>query len=104
MNIALDPLFILGFGWGVKGASAATAISKVVSFIILFIPYMRRTSLLHLSVRNIRFSREIVSEVAKMGFPAMMRAGLAAVSMIVLNKVADYTPIRFWPACPWSTG
>jgi len=88
LNIALDPLFILGFGWGVKGASAATAISKVVSFIILFIPYFRRSSLLHLSVRNIQFSREIVSEVAKMGFPAMMRSGLAAVSMIVLNKVA----------------
>ncbi|HAL74234.1 MAG TPA: MATE family efflux transporter [Clostridiales bacterium] len=88
LNIAVDPLFILGFGWGVKGASAATAISKVVSFIILIAPYLRRTSLLHLSARNIHFSGEIVSEVAKMGFPAMMRSGLAAVSMIVLNKSA----------------
>lgn len=88
LNIALDPLFIFGFGWGVKGASAATAISKVVSFTILFIPYLRRKSLLHLSVKNIKYSREIMSEVVKMGFPAMLRSGLAAVSIIVLNKVA----------------
>ena len=88
LNIALDPIFILGLGWGVKGASAATAISKVVSFTVLIIPYLRRTSLLHLSIRNVRYSWEIVSEVSKMGFPAMMRAGLAAASMIVLNKAA----------------
>lgn len=88
LNIALDPLFILGFGWGVKGASAATAISKVVSFTILIIPYLKRSSFLHLSAKNIRFSAEIISEVAKMGFPAMIRSGLAALSMIVLNKVA----------------
>jgi putative MATE family efflux protein len=88
LNIGLDPLFIFTFGWGVKGASAATAISKLVSFCILITPYLRRSSLLHLSHRNIRYSRDIVTEVVKMGFPAMMRSGLAAVSTIVLNKVA----------------
>ena len=90
LNIGLDPLFILGFGWGVKGASAATAISKIVSFIILLIPYVRRSSLLHLSARNIKFSRDIVTEVGKMGFPTMMRTGLTAVAMLVLNRMAGY--------------
>jgi putative MATE family efflux protein len=88
LNIGLDPLFIFVFGWGVKGASAATAISKLVSFIILIMPYIRRNSILHLSTRNIKFSRDIVSEVVKMGSPAMMRSGLAAVSTIVLNNIA----------------
>jgi putative MATE family efflux protein len=88
LNIGLDPLFIFTFGWGVKGASAATAISKFVSFIILITPYVRRSSLLHLSTRNIKFSSDIVGEVVKMGFPAMMRTGLAALSTIVLNNMA----------------
>ncbi len=89
LNIGLDPLFIFVFGWGVKGASAATALSKLVSFIILLWPYLRRSSLLHLSIRNIRYSRDIVSEIVKMGFPTAMRTGLTAVSTIVLNNMAS---------------
>jgi Na+-driven multidrug efflux pump len=29
LNIGLDPIFIFAFHWGVAGASAATAISKI---------------------------------------------------------------------------
>jgi putative MATE family efflux protein len=89
LNIGLDPLFILGFGWGVKGASAATALSKLVSFLILLRPYLRRSSLLHLSFKNIKYSKDIVTEVAKMGFPTMMRTGLTAVAMLVMNNMAS---------------
>ena len=35
LNCALDPIFIFGLDMGVAGASLATAISKVVSFLIL---------------------------------------------------------------------
>lgn len=31
LNIALDPLFIFGFGWGVAGAAAATILSQLVT-------------------------------------------------------------------------
>ena len=31
INTILDPLFIFGFGWGIKGAAAATVIGQVVS-------------------------------------------------------------------------
>ena len=88
LNIALDPLFIFTFGLGVRGAAMATAISKLVSFCILITPYLRRNSLLHLSPRNIHYCRDIVFEVVRMGFPAMMRSGLAAAAMIVLNRIA----------------
>ena len=61
LNCVLDPLFIQGVpaiglpALGVAGASIATAISKLVSFMILIFPYLTRRSLLHLSVRNFRF-------------------------------------------------
>jgi putative MATE family efflux protein len=88
LNIGLDPLFIFVFGWGIKGAAAATAISKFVSFMILVSPYLRRKSLLHLSFRNIAYSRDIVTEVTKMGSPTLIRIGLVAVSTIILNNLA----------------
>lgn len=87
-NIALDPLFIFVFGWGIKGAAAATAISKFVSFAILIMPYLRHNSLLRLSPRNIKYARDIVVEVTKMGSPTLIRIGLVATSTIIMNNLA----------------
>ncbi|MBQ7229372.1 MAG: MATE family efflux transporter [Oscillospiraceae bacterium] len=88
LNCVLDPIFIFGFDMGVAGASAATAISKLVSFCILIFPYLTRRSLLHLSIRNFKPSREIVSEIVTVGSSSMFRNGLAVVAGILLNKLA----------------
>ena len=94
LNCILDPIFIKGVSWlgipamGVAGASLATAISKLVSFVILIWPYLTRRSLLHLSVRNIRFSWDIISQVVSVGSSSMFRSGLAVVSGILLNRLA----------------
>lgn len=40
INTILDPLFIFGFGWGIKGAAWATVIGQIVSglLIIFYFP------------------------------------------------------------------
>ena len=88
LNCVLDPIFIFGFDMGVAGASLATAISKLVSFCILIFPDLTRRSLLHLSIRNFKPSREIVSEIVTVGSSSMFRNGLAVVAGILLNKLA----------------
>jgi putative MATE family efflux protein len=88
LNCILDPIFIFGLDMGVAGASLATAISKVVSFSILIFPYVTRRSLLHLSIRNFKPSREIISEVVSVGSSSMFRNGLAVVAGILLNNLA----------------
>ena len=88
LNCVLDPIFIFGFDMGVAGASLATAISKVVSFTILIFPYLTRRSLLHLSVRNFKPTRDIVTEVVSVGSSSMFRSGLAVVAGILLNTLA----------------
>ena len=88
LNCILDPIFIFTLDMGVAGASLATAISKVVSFAILIFPYLTRRSLLHLSVRNFKPSREIVSEIVTVGSSSMFRNGLAVVAGILLNSLA----------------
>ena len=88
LNCVLDPIFIFGFEMGVAGASLATAISKVVSFTILIFPYLTRRSLLHLSIKNFRPTRDIVTEVVSVGSSSMFRSGLAVVAGILLNTLA----------------
>ena len=88
LNCVLDPIFIFGLDMGVAGASLATAISKLVSFVILIFPYLTRRSMLHLSWRNILYSRDIVTNVVSVGSSSMFRSGLAVVSAILLNDIA----------------
>ena len=88
LNCVLDPIFIFGFEMGVAGASLATAISKVVSFTILIFPYLTRRSLLHLSIKNFRPTRDTVTEVVSVGSSSMFRSGLAVVAGILLNTLA----------------
>ncbi len=88
LNVILDPIFIFGLNMGVAGASLATAISKIVSFVILIFPYLTRRSLLRLSIRNYRPSWDIFSEIVAVGSSSMFRSGLAVVSAIILNDLA----------------
>ena len=88
LNCVLDPIFIIGMDMGVAGASLATAISKLVSFAILIFPYITRHSLLRLSIRCVRFAKDILVEIITVGSSSMFRSGLAVVSGILLNNLA----------------
>ena len=88
LNIVLDPIFIFGLDMGVAGASLATAISKWVSFGILIFPYVTHRSMLHLSIKNFRFSWDIISKVVSVGSSSMFRNGLAVIAGILLNDLA----------------
>ena len=88
LNCVLDPIFIFGLDMGVAGASLATAISKLVSFAILIVPYLIRRSVLHLSIRNFHFSMDIIGKIVSVGSSSMFRSGLAVLAGILLNDMA----------------
>ena len=88
INCVLDPIFIFGLDMGVAGASLATAISKLISFSILIFPYIARRSMLHLSVRNFAFCKDIIYKIVSVGSSSMFRSGLAVVAGILLNNIA----------------
>ena len=88
LNIALDPLFIFGLGLGVKGASMATAISKLVSFLVLTLPYLRQRTVVRLSLRLFRIDWADMHEIVSIGSSSLLRSLLAVVSAIVLNNIA----------------
>ena len=88
LNIILDPIFIFTMDMGVAGASLATAISKWISFGILIFPYLTRRSLLHLSVKNFHFNKDIIGNIVAVGSSSMFRSGLAVLAGILLNNMA----------------
>lgn len=88
LNIGLDPLFIFTFKWGVAGASAATAISKVVSWCILMLPYWRGKTMLNLKAKHIRYRWRDTREVCAMGSASFFRNAMNTLAAIVLNRIA----------------
>ncbi|MBQ6361609.1 MAG: MATE family efflux transporter [Lachnospiraceae bacterium] len=88
LNCFLDPVFIFKLGLGVTGASMATAISKLVSFLILIVPYLKGSSMLSISIRKFRLEAKMLFEVVSVGSSSLLRNGLAVISAIVLNHIA----------------
>ena len=88
LNCVLDPIFIFTLDLGVAGASMATAISKLVSFAILIFPYLTKRSVLRISVKYFQPSREILTQIVKIGSSSMFRSGLAVIAAIILNNIA----------------
>ena len=88
VNLALDPLFIFAFKWGVAGAAAATALSKVVAFIVLLTPFLRGKSLIRISPKLFSPRKDIYVEIARMGIPSFLRACIMSIANVVTNNYA----------------
>ena len=88
LNIILDPIFINVLGLEVAGAAMATAISKVFSFMVLALPFIRKKAMIELKVKNFSFNMDTMYEVCKMGIPTFIRMSLMSVGGIITNNVA----------------
>jgi len=87
INIILDPLLILGLGFGIRGAAIATISGQIMSFIILLIG-SRHGENIRLHIGNIRINGYYCFQIINGGAPSLFRQGLAAVSSILLNRAS----------------
>ena len=88
LNIILDPIFINVFHLEVAGAAMATALSKVVSFMVLLSPFLRKRTMLELRRQYFTPRWSIYKEVGRMGIPSFLRSMLLSVSTVVTNNMA----------------
>lgn len=88
VNVVLDPIFINVLGLEVAGAAIATSISKVISFLVLLWPFLRKRTVLEIRFRYFTPRWRIYREVGRMGLPAFLRASMMSVSGVVTNNFA----------------
>jgi len=86
LNIILDPIFIFGFKWGIKGAAAATVISQIVTVLYLAYYFYSGKSSLTLHLRNLRLKSVIMREIVVVGSPSLVRQLSASVMIVVINN------------------
>jgi putative MATE family efflux protein len=84
-NIFLDALFIIYFGWGVKGAAWATTISYALSAAYSLAYFMSGKSELKLSSVFLKIDFSIVREIISLGFATLARQSTISLLVLVLN-------------------
>lgn len=87
-NIGLDPLFIYTFHLGVAGAAIATAISQIVSTGIYLLYIFRKKSVFQFKIKDYTLSKEIISEIFKIGIPTLVFQLLTSLSISLINNAA----------------
>ena len=89
INTILDPLFIFGFHWGMKGAAAATIIGQIVSgiMVIVYFLYFRNMDLQKgMLLPKWAYLKGIIA----LGMASCVNQVAMAVVQIVMNNVLRY--------------
>jgi putative MATE family efflux protein len=87
LNIGLDLLFILVFGWGIRGAAAATVIAQGFSFIGGIVYLHRKNPLFRVNYMKLRFDSEIFVNSLKIGLPTGAQQMLVATGILALLRI-----------------
>ncbi len=85
LNILLDPIFIFVFGWGIAGAAAATVLSQILSFFILYYIIYHESSGVQIRLRYFRPVWSVYRYILSNGLPSFYRQMLASFATILLN-------------------
>ena len=86
LNMVLDPIFILGFNWGVTGAAVATVIGNAVAAGYYMMYFLNGKSALSISPKYFSMKDKILSGVLSVGISASLANLLVSVSSIVVNS------------------
>ena len=86
MNVVLDALFILGFGWGIRGAAIATILSQFMALCWQFKLFSNKDELLHFKRGIYRLKKNLVEHIIAIGVSPFLMNVCACVIVIFMNN------------------
>ena len=91
VNLALNPLFIFVFHWGIKGSAAATVIAQFVSFLLALSHFCSKKSFLRFKREAFHFDWKIVGNILSIGLaPFLMNICASIVVAFVNTAMLNY--------------
>lgn len=91
VNVALDPLFIYVFGWGIKGAAIATDIAMAVSAWFVMAHFVRGKATVRFTRGIYRLDRRIVVGIISIGAaPCIVNVAGCLINILINNKLNYY--------------
>lgn len=85
-NIVLDPIFIFGFGMGVKGAALATIISQMLSCVWIITFLCGKKTQLKIKKENLKLRADIILPCIALGTAAFVMQSSESVISVCFNS------------------
>lgn len=87
INIILDPVMILGFGWNVAGAAIATVLGNVFAAGFYICHLLSKKAMLSIHPKYYLAGGGIAAGVFAIGIPASLNSILMSLSNIIVNNI-----------------
>ncbi len=88
VNIGLDFLFVMGFGWGVEGAAIATVIAQLISACYCFFR-IRRIEVLRMSREDWQLEHGLMGRLLLLGAPMAFQNTIISVGGMIVQTVIN---------------
>lgn len=86
MNVALNVIFVTVFGMNVDGVALATILSQCYSAAMVVIALMRRTDACKLMFSKLRFHKNQLLKMIRIGLPAGIQGSLFGISNVIIQS------------------
>ncbi|MBQ3127618.1 MAG: MATE family efflux transporter [Clostridia bacterium] len=86
INVVLNLIFVIIFKMNVAGVALATIISQFVSAVLVIYILINANSVIHLSVRKLRFYKEELIDIIKIGVPMGIQGSLFSLSNVIIQS------------------
>ena len=85
-NCVLNPLFIFGFGWGIKGSAIATVISQVLSLAVQLIHFANPNQLIRFRTGIYALRKDIVQGILSIGMSPFLMNLCSCLIVLLINR------------------
>ena len=86
LNMIGDPILMFGLKMGISGAGLSTALSQVISWVILLWMFISGKTESKISFKYaLMATPEVVGNIAATGFPSLLRQALNSITTVMLN-------------------
>lgn len=93
INIALDPIMIIGIGpfpkLGFDGSAYATVISQLIGLVIAIIYLNRKNHFVSIDFRKLSLEKAHIAKLIKIGFPSMIQQSLISISSVFITGMVN---------------
>lgn len=86
LNVILNLFFVMVFHMDVDGVALATAISQTLSAILVLFALHKRSDACRLTWKGIRFHRNQLLKIVRIGLPAGIQGSLFAISNVMIQS------------------
>jgi len=89
LNIGLDLLFVVGFGWGINSVAWATVLSQFVPFVAIAIYVNKKHPIIKISLTGLGYSKKILFQSLRIGLPSGLQQTFVALGIMAMVGIVS---------------